>query len=290
MSQGDERGYGGNEPAGHTDDAYSTLGGTRQTRTRLPRGGDEGDGYGRRPARNSRSLIMVVGVVVLLIAAIAFANQGGGGDTSGNGAEKATDAAGAGPTAATGTKPVQGRNGTIASGFAHDEQGAQSAAANYAVALGSAEMFDKTQRDGILDAVIAPASVEKFRTTLDKAYSIGFFRNVGLNDDGTAPAGFTFVSRTTPIGTKTTRASADQTTVEVWCSGLIGLAGEGSTKPVTDGWFTITMELQWVDGDWKALTHSQKDGPAPVGGDNRASSADEIAGAVNGFGGFTYAR
>ncbi|WP_327435886.1 hypothetical protein OG279_17160 [Streptomyces sp. NBC_01201] len=288
MSQGDERGYGGHEPGNRNDDAYSTLGGTRQTRTRLP-GGEEGDGYARRPTRNSRSLIMVVGVVVLLIAAIAFANQGGGGGSD-SAKEKQSDTAGAGPTAATGTKPVQGKNGTIASGFAHDEQGAQSAAANYAVALGSAEMFDKTKRDGILDAVIAPASVDKFRTTLDKAYSTDFFRNLGLNDDGTPPAGFVFVSRTTPIGTKVTKSGADQATVEVWCSGLIGLAGEGSTKPVTDGWFTITMELQWVDGDWKAITHSQRGGPAPVGGDNRASSADEIAGAVNGFGGFTYAR
>ncbi|MFE7749533.1 hypothetical protein [Streptomyces sp. NPDC057428] len=289
MSQGDERGYGGSEPGGRSEDAYSTLGGTRQTRTRMPGSGEDPDGYGRRPARNSRSLVMIVGVVVLLIAAIAFANQGGG-DNGGSGKEKKPDATGAVPTTATGTKPVQGKNGTIAFGFAHDEQGAQSAAANYAVALGSAEMFDKTKRDGILDAVIAPTSIDKFRSTLDQAYSTGFFRNVGLNDDGTAPAGFAFISRTTPIGTKVTKASEDQVTVDVWCSGLLGLAGEGSTKPVTDGWFTITMELQWVNGDWKAVTHSQKDGPAPVGGDNRASGADEIAGAVNGFGGFTYAR
>ncbi|WP_371612635.1 hypothetical protein [Streptomyces clavifer] len=288
MSQGDERGYG-SEPGGRTEDAYSTLGGTRQTRTRLP-GGDEGDGYGRRPARNSRSLIMVVGVVVLLVAAIAFANRGGGDASGGGTAEKKPDAVGAGPTVATGTKPVQGADGTIASGFAHDEQGAQSAAANYAVALGSAEMFDKVQRDKILDAIIAPSSLARFRTTLDMAYSASFFANVGLNENGTTPDGFTFISRTTPVGTKVTKASGDQANVDVWCTGLIGLAGEGSTKPVTDGWFTISMELEWIDGDWKAVTHSQKDGPAPVGGDTRASSAHEIADAVNGFGGFTYAR
>ncbi|MYX75528.1 hypothetical protein [Streptomyces sp. SID3915] len=289
MSQGDERGYG-SEPGGRTEDPYSTIGGTRQTRTRLP-GGDDTDGYGRRPARSSRSLVMVVGVVVLLVAAIAFANLGDGRSKEpGGGGGKESSAAGAGPTSATGTKPVQGKNGTIAAGFAHDEQGAQSAAANYAVALGSAEMFDKSQRDAILDAVIAPTSVERFRTTLDSAYSADFFANLGLNDDGTAPAGFTFISRTTPVGTKVTKQSAERTTVDVWCTGLIGLAGEGSTKPVTDGWFTITMELEWVEGDWKTVTHSQKEGPAPVGGDNRASSAEEIAGAVNGFGGFTYAR
>lgn len=287
MSLGDEDGYGND--SGRTGDGYSTLGGTRQTRTRLP-DGEGGDGYGpRRPPRTSRSLITVIGVVVLLLAAIAFANMGGGsGNDDARGADgKKTDTS---PTAATGTKPVTGKNGTIASGFAHDEQGAQSAAANYSVALGSAEMFDKARRDEILDAVIAPSAVTRFRSTLDQAYSSSLFTNLGLNDDGSTPAGFTFISRTTPIGTKVTKSSSDQATVEVWCTGLIGLAGEGSTKPVTDGWFTITMELQWIDGDWKAITHSQKDGPAPVGGDTRASSADEIAGAVNGFGGFTYAR
>ncbi|MYS38968.1 hypothetical protein K388_01414 [Streptomyces sp. KhCrAH-43] len=288
MSLGDEDGYGSD--AGRTSDAYSTIGGTRQTRTRLP-DGPAGDTYGpRRPVRNSRSLITFVGVVVLLLGAIAFANMGGDDGSGGKSGSGTNDKTGAAPTAATGTKPVTGKTGTIPSGFAHGQQGAESAAANYSVALGSIEMFDKAKRDEILNAVIAPSAVGGFRTKLDQAYSSSLFENLGLNEDGSTPAGFTFISRTTPIGTKVTKSDADQATVEVWCSGLIGLAGEGSTKPVTDGWFTITMELQWIDGDWKAVTHSQKDGPAPVGGDTRASSADEIAGAVNGFGGFTYAR
>ncbi|MEU2025052.1 hypothetical protein ABZ565_23340 [Streptomyces sp. NPDC016469] len=289
MSLGDEDGYGND--AGRSSDAYSTIGGTRQTRTRLPEG--PGDPYGpRRPARNSRSLITVAGVVILLLGAIAFANMGGDDNDGSNGKSDTTSGnrADAAPTSPTGTKPVTGKNGTIPSGFAHNQQGAESAAANYSVALGSVEMFDKAKRDEILNAVIAPSAVNGFRTTLDQAYSSSLFKNLGLNEDGSTPDGFTFISRTTPIGTKVTKSSADRATVEVWCSGLIGLAGEGSTKPVTDGWFTITMELQWIDGDWKAVTHSQKDGPAPVGGDTRASSADEIAGAVNGFGGFTYAR
>lgn len=289
MSPGDEHDYRGKDQGGRPDDPYSTLGGTRQTRTRLP-DGDPGHPHARRPVRNSRSLVTITGVVVLLIAAIAFANRGGDSDDDASPGAKKPGTTGSAPTAATGTKPVQGKNGTIASGFAHDEQGAQSAAANYAVALGSAEMFDKTKRDSILDAVIAPSSLNRFRTTLDKAYSADFFRNVGLNGDGSTPEGFTFISRTAPIGTKMTKVTPDQTTVEVWCNGLIGLAGEGSTNPVTDGWFTITVELVWVNGDWKAATHSQKDGPAPVGGDTRASSADDIANAVNGYGGFTYAR
>ncbi|MEU9531132.1 hypothetical protein AB0D00_02250 [Streptomyces sp. NPDC048213] len=288
MSLGDEDGYGSD--AGRTSDAYSTIGGTRQTRTRLP-DGPAGDTYGpRRPVRNSRSLITFVGVVVLLLGAIAFANMGGddgSGGKSGSGTNDKTDAA---PTAATGTKPVTGKTGTIPSGFAHDQQGAESAASNYAVALGSADMFVASSRQAIVQATHDPAVVGKLTTDLDTAYSPSFLKNVGLNEDGSAPSGLTFVSRTVPVGTKVVEHAADSATVEVWCTGLVGMAGEGSTKPVTETWFTISEKLRWTGNDWKIESSSQTEGPTPVSGDNRASSADEIAGAVKGYGGFVYAR
>ncbi|MEU4882967.1 hypothetical protein AB0G19_21255 [Streptomyces althioticus] len=253
---------------------------TGRTRTRLPEAGGDPYGGARRNGRSSsRSLVTVVGVVVLLIAAIAFANRGGGDSD----AEEGGDSPKAAATAPTGEKPV-------ASGFAHDRQGAESAAANYAVALGSAEMFNKARRDAILQSIIVPARIADFEARLDKAYTPEFNKNVGLNGDGTTPEGLTFVSRTTPIGTKVTESSSDTATVEVWCGGLLGLAGESSTSPVTNSWFTITMQLKWTDDDWKIVTHSQKDGPTPVPGDERASSADEMAKAVQEYGGFTYAR
>ncbi|MEU0474728.1 hypothetical protein ACFW5S_25440 [Streptomyces olivaceus] len=262
------------------DDHQSSggYGGTGQTRLRLP----EPEGGPRRGGRSSsRSLITVVGVVVLLIAAIAFANRGGDGSASAKGA--AGNQPDTSSTAPTGTRPVQ-------SGFAHDEQGAQSAAANYAEALGSDGMFDKGKRDAILQAVVVPDRVADFQATMDKAYTPAFNKNVGLNEDGSTPKGYTFVSRTSPIGSKVTERSADGITVEVWCNGLLGLAGQNSTSPVTSTWFTITVRLQWAGDDWKIVTHSQKDGPAPIPGDDKASTADEMAKAVQEYGGFTYAR
>lgn len=258
------------------------------TRTRLPDGEGVDDVYDRAPRpplRPGRSVIAVVGVVVLLIAAIAFANRGGGDD-----GEEDDGRADPRPTAPTGQQPVTGSTGGIATGFPRTEQGAQSAAANYAVALGSAEMFDPDRRDAILDVLIAPSAAEGFRNRLDQAYTPAFFRQLGLEDDGRAPEGLTFISRTTPVGTKLTEYSGDGATVEVWCSGLLGLAGEGSTNPVTDGWFTVTMDLVWTGNDWKVLRRDQRSGPAPVNGDTRASGAEEIADAVEQFGGFTYAR
>ncbi|MFF7627131.1 hypothetical protein [Streptomyces cyaneofuscatus] len=290
MSPGEEHDYRGMHQGGRADDPYSTLGGTRQTRTRLP-DGDAGHPHSRRPVRNSRSLVTITGVVVLLIAAIAFANRGGtSNDDSASPGTKNPGTAGSAPTAATGTKPVQGKNGTIASGFAQDEQGAQSAAANYAVALGSAEMFDAESRRGIIEATHDPAVAQGLQDNLDKAYSPAFYKNVGLNDAGSTPTGLTFVSRTVPVGTKVVKMETETATVEVWCTGLVGLAGQGSTKPVTETWFTISQELKWVGGDWKISSSSQAEGPTPVNGDNRASTADEMAEAVDAYGGFTYAR
>ncbi|MEE1755539.1 hypothetical protein [Streptomyces sp. SP18CS02] len=277
MSLGDENGGGS-----------GTGGGTGQTRTRFPDTA-AGDVYGgaRRPARSSRSLVTVVGVVVLLIAAIAFANRGGGDESRSPDPAKEPAAA---PTAATGVRPVSGRNGTLPAGYAQDEQGAQSAAANYAVALVSADILKPDRRRDIVRQLFVADKVSALETNFNKAYSKEFLDKVGLDANGNAAPGMTYVSRTAPVGTKATELSPNSATVEVWCTGVFGTAGVGSVNPVTNDWFTMTLKLRWSGGDWKVESFSQKEGPAPVNADRTASNADEIAKAVAEFGGFTYAR
>ncbi|MEW2548979.1 hypothetical protein AB0910_24970 [Streptomyces sp. NPDC047002] len=280
MSYGDEHDYHG-DPG--------------QTRTRLPEG-DDGYGAPRRPVRASRSLITVVGVVVLLVAAIAFANRGGGshdsasagGDRPGAGGGAAAD-----PTAPSGVTPVKGTANTatgIPSGFADDQQGAASAAANYAVALGSSGMFHADTRHAILDTLYTPSAAAKLTGSLDAAYSTDFLSQLGLDAHGDAPQGSTFVSRTIPVGTKVESYSTGAAKVSVWYTGLIGMAGTDSKNPVTTTWKTGTFDLRWTAGTWKATAYTQKNGPAPVPGDDAASTSDQISKAVEQFGGFTYAR
>ncbi|MFI5859750.1 hypothetical protein [Streptomyces parvulus] len=263
------------------DDHQSSggYGGTGQTRTRLP----DADGGPRRGARSSsRSLVTVVGVVVLLIAAIAFANRGGD-DSASPDDEAAAGNPKTSATAPSGTQPVQ-------SGFAHDEQGAQSAAANYAVALVSADILKPARRDEIVRQVFVTDKQAALADKFDKAYNKQFLSSIGLDANGNATRGSTYVSRTMPIGTKATQYTDAAATVDVWCTGVFGTAGEKTTDPVSSDWFTMTLQLRWVDGDWKVDSFSQKDGPAPVPGDNKASSADEMSKAVQEYGGFTYAR
>ncbi|MFI6409200.1 hypothetical protein [Streptomyces sp. NPDC050548] len=280
MSSGDEH---------ETSGGY---GGTGQTRTRYPQ--TPGDVYGgaRRGGRSSsRSLVTVVGVVVLLIAAIAFANRGGNDSSSNDTTVSGGSKPDASSTAASGTKPVETKAGGIPSGFAQNEQGAQSAAANYSIALGSTDMFNTAKRHEIVNTVFASDVAASRQQALDTAYSsASFLSNIGLSKDGTAPAGQTFISRVVPVGTKVTASSTGTTTVAVWYTSLFGLSGGNSTNPVSESWYTTTYELKWLDNDWKVTDFQQKDGPVPVGRDQRASTADDMTKAVEEFGGFTYAR
>ncbi|TQJ54037.1 hypothetical protein OHU34_22615 [Streptomyces sp. NBC_00080] len=282
MTPGDEHDYG---ESARSDEGH----GYGRTRLRLP----ENDPYGgaRRGGRSSsRSLVTVVGVVVLLIAAIAFANRGGDDSSSTSANGTTGDKPDATSTAATGTKPVDAKTGGIPSGFAHTQQGAQSAAANYAVALGSTGMFRTDSRHDLVDTVYTTAAAARLQGAMDQAYSTDFLAKMGLDADGNAPQGETFVSRVVPVGTTPQAYSATTAKVAVWYLGLIGMSGTSSTDPVTSSWKTWTFDLQWTDGDWKIVSDEQKDGPAPVPGDDQAATSDEISKAIEEYGGFTYAR
>ncbi|MFF7233698.1 hypothetical protein [Streptomyces sioyaensis] len=286
MSLSDDGGYGGDSHRGPE---------TGQTRTRLPDNDGEGYGYGSarrsRTGLTSRNLITIVGVIVLLLAAIAFANRGGSGNSESPSNDSPKDTGAAQPTAPTGTKPVTGKNGGIATGFPKTEQGAESAGANYVVALSSGGMYKSAQRDAIVDGVYTASAAAARKESLRKVYTDPkFLGRIGLKPDGNAPEGMTFVSRANPAGTKIEKFEGTTATVTVWYSTLFGLAGQGSQNPVAESWYTSTMQLQWVNGDWKVAGFTQKAGPAPIGSDQTAATAKDMSKAVQGFGGFTYAR
>jgi hypothetical protein len=232
--------------------------------------------------------VTVVGVVVVLVAAIAFANRGSD-DSPSAGAGGSTPKSST--TAASGKDPVRttDQNG-IPSGFAHTQEGAESAAANYAVVLVSADILKPVRRTEIVQQVFVAGQQATMNAKFDKAYSTQFLSDLGLDANGNPTGDSTYVSRTTPVGTKTAAFSDTDATVEVWCTGVFGSTGDSSTTPVSNDWFTMTLQLSWADNDWKVGGFSQKDGPTPVNGDNQVSTSDAISKALEEFGGFTYAR
>lgn len=258
------------------------------TRTRLPVGEQPSLQPSGRQARPLRSLLAVLVVVTLLVLAISIANRGktvppAGSGSAGSSGAAAPPPGSTAPTAPSGEQPVTGS-------YPHTEQGAQSAAANYAVALGGADMFRADGRRTILTAIADPGAIGALQTRLDQAITPDVLTGYGLDAQGKAPKGLTFVSRAVPVGTKTDGYTADSTKAMVWCVGLGGLAGVSSTKPVAENWYTLTLTLRWTGTDWKLADFSRQPGPAPVPADQQAANAEEITGAVQQFGGFRYAR
>ncbi|RKT16481.1 hypothetical protein BX285_0816 [Streptomyces sp. 1114.5] len=263
------------------------------TRTRLPVGEQPSPQPSLRQSRPLRTLLTVLLVVTLLVVAIAIANRGKPplGSGSGNSADHAAPGAtsGAGP-APSGDQPVGTTANGIPTGYPHTDPGAQSAAANYAVAIGSADMFRTDNRHTIVATIADPAAAPALQSRLDQGFGGDTVTRYGLDAQGRAPKGLTFVSRTVPVGTKSTGYSDSDTKVEVWCTGLTGLAGEHSVQPVTANWFTLTLSLHWTGSDWKLTDFTRKSGPAPMPSDQQAATADEIVGTAEQFGGFRYAR
>ncbi|MGW3078548.1 hypothetical protein [Kitasatospora sp. NPDC001132] len=259
-----------------------------RTRTRLPVGEQSSAQPNPRQARPLRALLAVLVVVTLLVLAVAIANRVTSGTADGSSSADRADA-GAGP-APSGDQPVGTTVNGIPTGYPHTEPGAQSAATNYAVAIGSADMFRTDSRHGIVATIADPGALAGLQSRLDQGFSPETAARFGVDAQGRPPKGLTFVSRTIPIGTRSSGYTADSVKVDVWCTGLFGLAGERSTKPVSEEWFTLNLSLRWTGTDWKLSDYSRVAGPAPIPPDQQAATAEEITGAVEQFGGFHYAR
>ncbi|NEA41651.1 hypothetical protein [Streptomyces sp. SID11385] len=282
MSTGDDHRYG-------VPPLPDDYGGTGQTRTRLP--DRAGPPRGPAPRRPSRGLVIIGAVVALLIAAIAFANQDTDDSPTHRDTTTPAKAPAAAPTTPTGTKPTQSPGPTgIPTGYPHSQTGAQSAGANYAVALASQAMLTKDGREKLLAQLLVEDQLAPLEARFDSVYSADFLAKIGLDPKGSPVDGGTYVSRAMPVGTKTTAYTDTEAKVEVWCTSLSGTASKSTTHPVTTTWYTTVLTLRWERDDWRIAAFTQKDGPTPVNGDGTVSTSEEIEKAVEEYGGFTYAR
>ena len=288
MSLSDDGGYGGD---GHRGSE------TGQTRTRLPDNDGDIYGSGRRPraGMSSRNLVTIVGVIVLLLAAIAFANRGGSGNSETPAGDSAKDAPTT-PSPPPPPAPSRSPARTAASPRASPRRSRGRSRRRRIM------RWRSVQRRHVLKPTDGTRSSEHvYRATvaaarkndLDKAYSTHLPQAArSRRRTATRPQGMTFVSRTNPSARRLESFKGD--TAKVSKSGTpasSASAGDRSPRtPVTESWFTIHLQLQWAGGDWKVDDFTQKDGPAPIGRDQTAASADDMTKAVQGFGGFTYAR
>jgi hypothetical protein len=143
-------------------------------------------------------------------------------------------------------------------------------------------------RHKLVQEIADPAIEPNLQNQLDQAFALAA-QGFGLDKNGNAPTGQSFVSRAVPFGTSVTNYSAAKATVAVWINMLAGTAGQGSTHPVSESWVTVTLNLSWVNGDWKWSSFNQADGPTPVPAGQQVSSSSDLQKAVQQFARLRYA-
>lgn len=171
--------------------------------------------------------------------------------------------------------------GGVLVGFPRTEAGARAAALNMDVALGSQLMYEPGSRHALLAAIGAPGSLSTLQAWGDATYSPGLNTTLGL-DAGGQPIrdGLTFVARRVPVGSQVAGWTPASAVVQVWLLGLHGLAGQGSTTPVREGWETDTVTLTWQAGGWRYVSETGVLGPVPVVGAQAPSDSADLATAV----------
>lgn len=228
-------------------------------------------------------------LVVLLLAAAALQLTSGSKRQQPASTPAATPLqapAGAGgiavPPVAGATQLVNG----VAVGYPHTAAGAVAAATNYLVAQSDPQMYVADRRHAVLETIAAPGQADQLIAQVEPGIQLAA-RGLGLDASGRSNDGV-LVSRVLPLGWHLDSYQSDRARVAVWYGTLAGVAALHSQTPVTTEYATESIDLVWAAGDWKwsGLVHA--DGPAPVGGVQPPSSADQIALAVQSFQPYAY--
>jgi hypothetical protein len=197
-----------------------------------------------------------------------------------------TPQAQAGEAAATSrVGPRQVVNG-VPVGYQHSEQGAVAAAANYARVLSSAMILDQAQRRAAIQAISAPEALARQQRAFDQAVAL-LSKGLGVGQAGARDG--TVLLRAVPVGWRLEAYTADRARVAIWVTSVLGALSGPQGVPVREAWGTTTVELRWVDGDWKLLKTTTTDGPVPIADTATPTAASQLIPEARDFKEFTYA-
>lgn len=185
------------------------------------------------------------------------------------------DADNPGPTSVTDGVPV---------GYAHTQEGAVAAATAYVKVMSSPLILDERRRRAAVTALADPATLQQQLQNYDRS-APAIAQALRLPADG-GTGGIPVLLQTIPVRTHVDRYDADSATVSIWQTSL---GGTTNGVPVMQRWGTTTVDLRWVDGDWKQVAVSSAAGPVPLADDAQPTAASELIGKVNDYEEYEYA-
>jgi hypothetical protein len=193
------------------------------------------------------------------------------------------------PATAAATQAAVGRAGPtrvvngVPVGYARSQAGAVAAATNFASLLSSRLIFDPARRHQAIATLAAPEARAALQRDFDQTVPL-VAKSLRVSAGGSSAD--QVLLRAIPVGWHLDRYDGDRAQVRIWATGL-----GGSTRgvPVHEVWGVITIQLRWVDGDWKELSTATTDGPVPVADDTAPSSASVLVPQAQDFKEYDYA-
>jgi hypothetical protein len=167
---------------------------------------------------------------------------------------------------------------------AHSPAGAKLAAEDISRALGSSHLIDPAWRARFLAANAMPGALPYLRQGLGEA-SARIIDNLGVTDPRTgktAGGRYVSVSAIVPEGTYVEAYTGTTARVSTYVTGVWGVAGPSSPRPLSSGYVTATVTLQWAGDRWRYTDNHEDDGPVPAPTSQRTSPYGEVLARIGG--------
>jgi hypothetical protein len=153
------------------------------------------------------------------------------------------------PPATTGSGPFGEENG-VPVGYARTEEGAVAAATNFSLLAADDDLLEVDALALAMETLAAPNWKAEARAQAVNGNEFVVDR-YGTDADLTGAV----------LRYEVVEYSSDRAVVRLWTVSVVS----GSNRPnVEEVWGTVTVNLVWVDGDWRVEGNESAPGPAPV--------------------------
>jgi hypothetical protein len=143
-------------------------------------------------------------------------------------------------------------------GYQRSQQGAIAAATNYTRFLGGPLILQPENARSAMTTLAAPESKDKLLKELEG--NLAGIQN-GSQIITNAARGVKVAVASYPLAYHVNNYSSTVAEVSIWSMAVLG--EDGQLAP-TQAWDTITVDLEWTNGDWKVTSDGTIPGPAPA--------------------------
>lgn len=203
--------------------------------------------------RHQRRLALAGGIAAAMFLVGAFVASTGRGDAGTDAADDRTAPHSASGPAST-PDSIEQADGMEA-GFTPDEEGAVDAAIAFATASQRWLYFTDAEIREAIEQIATPAAVERLNA--------GVVADVSAARQSLGEASGRVWWLVRPLAWDVEHHDGAEARVSVWVVTVLSAAGVAAPQAE---WMTVTLDLAWVEGDWRVDAVRDAPGPTPITG------------------------